>query len=148
MCRVLSTGTKAGDNTHMLILWKQLSESVSRPPLQTHSSFTPIASPASWVLSNPVDCAKRRPSLLSCTVWLHHLVFHLGKNISSFLPHPWEATVWHASNAPTHNPSQSTLSLLRCPQVPINTHLSGLSFPSMPLHGRTGPSSDCSVWCG
>lgn len=106
--------------TLMLILWNQLSESVSRPPLFSVNPLQQIVSLASWVLSNPVDFTKCKRSPMWCTVRLYPLFFILEKKKDLCLsPRPWEATVWHASNAPTHTPSQSAPSLPRCPHPSV-----------------------------
>lgn len=68
--------------TLMLILWNQLSESVSRPPLFSVNTLQQIVSLASWVLSNPVDFTKCKRSPMWCTVWLYRLFFILGKKRS------------------------------------------------------------------
>lgn len=111
----------------MLTPWKQLSESASRPPPQT---LQPIASAASWVLSNPVDFAKRKPSLVCGTVWMHQLSFMLEKRSLPFYPIPGRPqSDTHQTHPRTPLRSRLRLSwgVLRCPSTPICL---GFLFPA------------------
>lgn len=136
-------GTKPVDSTHVntvkAVIWECVETSTANTPTNCLRCLLGLIKSCRFCKTQTLPGVRH---CLNASTFLH-----AGKKISAFLPYPWEATVWHASNAPTHTPSQSAPSLLRCPQVPINTHLSGLSVPCMLLHGRTGPASDWSVWC-